>query len=75
MEMGGILIPPSGGIADARPAVLMLMVTWPVSVATEAGLKLQVAPAGKPLHAKVMAPTPGLEFTSITVEVVPPAVT
>src|SRR5258708_4655245 len=62
-------------MADALPAVLTLMVTCAESVVTEAGLKLHVAPAGRPLQAKVMVPTPMLEFTSSTVEVVPPAVT
>src|ERR1041385_2057311 len=55
--------------------VAMLMVTGEV-VVTDGGLKLHVAPAGSPLQAKVIAPSPLPLLVTFRIEVaVPPAAT
>src|SRR5205085_1926969 len=51
------------------------MVTVAVSWFSDDGLKLQLAPGGRPLQLKVMTPTPGLDSTVKSMDVVPPAVT
>ena len=61
---------------DVLAVVAMLTVTCPLAV-TDGGLKVQVASAGKPLHANVIVPRPRLLFavTLRTLVAVPPAFT
>src|SRR5947209_8620963 len=68
-----VMFPSAAGVNDAAAAlVLMVTVTCAESWLTEGGLKLHLAPPGKPLHANVMAPRPLLESTLTTVEVESP---
>jgi hypothetical protein len=56
---GGMAPGPGGRTADDRAVVVMLMVTGVMPVAlTDVGLKLQVVALGRPLQAKVIAPSP-----------------
>jgi hypothetical protein len=67
---------PAGVEGEAVPKlVVIVMVTVAVSWLADGELKLQLAPAGKPLHEKVIAPKPGLESTVKSIEVVLPAAT
>ena len=72
---GGTLPGPCGGNVVDFAVVVIVIVTGPV-VVTDAGLKLHAAPAGRPLQAKVTAPSP--ELLVVTLRVVltlPPTVT
>src|ERR1041385_1868011 len=73
--VGGTLPGPCGRNVVDFAVVVIVIVTGPV-VVTVAGLKLQPAPAGRPVQAKLIAPSPEpLAVTLSVVVTVPPTVT